>query len=98
VDGNQGHESEDRDADRSDSELAHPNTKSLIPNSQFAIPNSQFGTPYVPQGAIPNSPFVISCPFCGGSNVELFSLFGSQLLTSEYYCRNCRTVFENLKG
>ncbi len=39
----------------------------------------------------------VVCPFCGGREVELFSLFGSQLLTSEYYCRNCRTVFEQVK-
>ena len=37
------------------------------------------------------------CPFCGGCEVELFSLFGSQLLTAEYYCRSCRTVFEQVK-
>ncbi len=57
------------------------------------------------EGQIPNSPsdpegprgkFQIECPFCHGTDVELFSLFGSQLLTSEYYCRNCRTVFEHL--
>ena len=52
------------------------------------------GTPF----AVPNSPLAVTCPFCGGGNVELFSLFGSQLLTSEYYCRDCRTVFENVKG
>ncbi len=51
----------------------------------------------------PNSPAdpagrgKIECPFCHGTDVELFSLFGSQLLTSEYYCRNCRTVFEQVK-
>jgi ring-1,2-phenylacetyl-CoA epoxidase subunit PaaC len=41
---------------------------------------------------------IVKCPFCGGADVELFSLFGSQLLTTEYYCRNCRTVFENVRG
>ncbi len=40
---------------------------------------------------------VVSCPFCGSTEVELFSLFGSQLLTSEYYCRNCHTIFEQVK-
>jgi hypothetical protein len=43
------------------------------------------------------SPLAVECPFCHGTDVELFSLFGSQLLTSEYYCRNCRTVFEQVK-
>jgi hypothetical protein len=49
------------------------------------------------QSAISNQQSAITCPFCHGADVELFSLFGSQLLTSEYYCRNCRTVFENVK-
>ncbi len=44
-----------------------------------------------------HSPFAISCPFCGSEDVELSSLFGSQLLTTEYYCRGCRTVFEQVK-
>jgi hypothetical protein len=42
-------------------------------------------------------PLLVTCPFCHGTEVELFSLFGSQLLTSEYYCRQCRTVFEQVK-
>ncbi len=40
---------------------------------------------------------LIVCPFCQGTDVELFALFGSQLLTSEYYCRHCHTVFEHVK-
>ncbi len=53
--------------------------------------------------AQPEDPFMnqksdlVACPFCGEMNVELFSLFGSQLLTTEYYCHNCRTVFEQVK-
>ncbi len=39
----------------------------------------------------------VECPFCHSNEVEFFSLFGSQLLTSEYYCRNCHTVFEQVK-
>lgn len=38
------------------------------------------------------------CPFCGSEDTELFSLFGQQLLTVQYYCRSCRTPFERLKG
>lgn len=37
------------------------------------------------------------CPFCGATEVELLSLFGSQLLTQQYYCRACHTPFERLK-
>ena len=36
----------------------------------------------------------IACPFCGSTETEFFSLFGQFLLTSQYYCRNCRTVFD----
>jgi ring-1,2-phenylacetyl-CoA epoxidase subunit PaaD len=34
------------------------------------------------------------CPFCGSADTELLSLFGSQLLTEQRYCRACRTPFE----
>jgi ring-1,2-phenylacetyl-CoA epoxidase subunit PaaD len=37
------------------------------------------------------------CPFCGATEVEMISLFGSQLLTQQYYCRACHTPFERLK-
>jgi DNA-directed RNA polymerase subunit RPC12/RpoP len=40
----------------------------------------------------------ISCPFCGSTNTELFSLFGQQLLTVQYYCNSCHTPFERVKG
>lgn len=40
----------------------------------------------------------ISCPFCGSTNTELFSLFGQQLLTIQYYCNSCHTPFERVKG
>ncbi len=65
------------------------NKKARGSDSKFVIRHSPF--------AIHNSQFEIECPFCHGTDVELFSLFGSQLLTSEYYCRNCRTVFEQVK-
>jgi hypothetical protein len=42
--------------------------------------------------AVPAAP--ATCPFCGSREVELFSLFGAQLSTDEYYCRACRTPFE----
>jgi hypothetical protein len=34
------------------------------------------------------------CPFCGSQDTELLSLFGSQLLTEQRYCRACHTPFE----
>jgi ring-1,2-phenylacetyl-CoA epoxidase subunit PaaD len=44
--------------------------------------------------AIPKS---VECPFCGESETEQFSAFGSALSVSQYYCRRCRTVFEWMK-
>jgi ring-1,2-phenylacetyl-CoA epoxidase subunit PaaD len=40
----------------------------------------------------------VACPFCGSADVELLALFGSQLLTDQYYCRACRTPFEHLRA
>lgn len=42
-------------------------------------------------------PASVECPFCGGSDTEQFSAFGSALSVSQYYCRPCRTVFEWMK-
>jgi hypothetical protein len=42
-------------------------------------------------------PAAVECPFCGGSDTEQFSAFGSALSVSQYYCRPCRTVFEWMK-
>ena len=39
-----------------------------------------------------------TCPYCGSSETEFFSLFGSQLLTAQYYCRACHTPFEQIKN
>ena len=45
----------------------------------------------------PEQQVVVTCPYCGSTNTELFSLFGQQLLTVQYYCRDCRTPFERVK-
>ena len=39
----------------------------------------------------------VACPHCGSTEVELEAAFGSQLMTAQYWCRACRTVFERLK-
>jgi ring-1,2-phenylacetyl-CoA epoxidase subunit PaaD len=39
----------------------------------------------------------VACPYCGSTETELFSLFGQQLLTVQYYCNHCRTPFEYIK-
>ena len=40
----------------------------------------------------------VACPYCGSRETEVFSLFGSQLLTAQYYCRACHTPFEQVKN
>lgn len=47
-----------------------------------------------PAGAAPSPP---RCPFCGSDRTELTSLFGSTSLTSQHYCRTCRSAFEQVK-
>jgi uncharacterized Zn finger protein len=43
--------------------------------------------------------FVITCPFCGASaDIELVSLFGSQLLLSQYRCAACGSYFEGVRA
>jgi hypothetical protein len=39
----------------------------------------------------------ISCPFCRAAGAELVSLFGSQLLLSQYKCTRCGSYFEGLR-
>jgi DNA-directed RNA polymerase subunit RPC12/RpoP len=39
----------------------------------------------------------VACPYCGSTDTELFSLFGQQLLTVQYYCNTCHTPFERIK-
>ena len=39
----------------------------------------------------------VICPFCGSDETELHAMFGSLLLTEQYYCRACRSVFERIR-
>jgi DNA-directed RNA polymerase subunit RPC12/RpoP len=45
----------------------------------------------------PKSKAKVMCPYCGSPDTELFSLFGQQLLTVQYYCNACHTPFECIK-
>jgi hypothetical protein len=44
-----------------------------------------------------NNERAVTCPFCHSTDVELLSLFGSQLSTDQWYCRNCHTPFERFR-
>ena len=46
-----------------------------------------------PQGLAESWP----CPFCGGNETELMSLFGSHASLSTYWCRSCGSPFETLR-
>ena len=39
----------------------------------------------------------VQCPFCEALDVALVSLFGSQLLTSQYRCQACGSYFEAVR-
>ncbi len=39
----------------------------------------------------------ITCPFCKSTETEMIALFGQQMMTSQYYCRGCHSVFEAVK-
>ena len=38
-----------------------------------------------------------SCPFCQATDVEVISLFGSQVMTMQCRCRQCGSYFEATK-
>lgn len=38
-----------------------------------------------------------TCPFCDSTDVEIEAPFGGSLMTSQFWCRRCRTVFERVK-
>ena len=39
----------------------------------------------------------VRCPFCGAASAQLLSLFGSQLLLSQYRCAACGSYFEGVR-
>jgi transposase-like protein len=39
----------------------------------------------------------VACPFCASDRVQLISLFGSQLLLSQFRCLACGSYFEGLR-
>lgn len=37
------------------------------------------------------------CPFCGSTDTDRHSRFGSEVSKSQYYCNGCNTIFERIK-
>ncbi len=50
-----------------------------------------------PEEAVPTREATVKCPYCGSTDTELFSHFGSMLLSAQHYCLNCRTVFDQVR-
>ncbi len=46
---------------------------------------------------VPTQPETAKCPYCDSTETELLSHFGSMLMSAQYYCRNCRTVFDRVR-
>lgn len=42
-------------------------------------------------------PDAVRCPHCDGTDTEQHGAFGSAVSVSQYWCRECRTVFEFFK-
>ena len=36
----------------------------------------------------------IICPYCDSTETDFFSLYGNSLLSTQYYCRSCHTIFD----
>ncbi|AUI35178.1 PaaD-like zinc ribbon domain-containing protein [Geobacillus jurassicus] len=39
----------------------------------------------------------VRCVFCGSVNVAPLSMFGTAQLVSQYYCHQCKSVFERVR-
>lgn len=54
--------------------------------------------PEAPRGSAGETPArTVACPFCGSTDVAVEAPFGGTLMTRQYWCRGCRTVFEWVK-
>lgn len=39
----------------------------------------------------------VACVFCNSTDTEEFSLYGQTLMGSQYYCNQCRSIFEVIR-
>jgi transposase-like protein len=44
----------------------------------------------LPRAAMPE----VDCAFCGSSETEPTSIYGSHMLTSQYFCHGCKSSFD----
>ncbi|MGR6116603.1 PaaD-like zinc ribbon domain-containing protein [Aeribacillus composti] len=41
--------------------------------------------------------YVVHCSFCDSTNVKKIAVFGTAQLVSQYYCNQCKSVFEFIR-
>jgi DNA-directed RNA polymerase subunit RPC12/RpoP len=67
-------------------------------HSSFTVHDSQFTMLMsVTKEPLKNKVDQLACPYCQSTDNELFSLFGQTLLSSQYYCRQCHSIFEAVR-
>lgn len=44
----------------------------------------------VPRGDMPT----VACAFCDSTDTEAAAIYGCHMMTAQYYCRACRSVFD----
>lgn len=44
----------------------------------------------LPRQAMP----AVACPFCDSDDTEPASIYGCHMMTAQYYCRSCRSMFD----
>ncbi|WIG58697.1 MAG: hypothetical protein OJF49_001443 [Ktedonobacterales bacterium] len=66
-------------------------------NSNNTTSSGGADIPVRPHTAHSTNAASVTCPFCSSTDTELLSPFGSQLATSQYYCRACHTPFEYMR-
>jgi len=44
-----------------------------------------------------NSDSSVKCSYCASENVDKIAAFGTAQLVNQYYCNECKTVFEYIR-
>lgn len=44
----------------------------------------------IPRGSMPG----VQCAFCDSPDTEPTSIYGCHMMTSQFYCRSCRSTFD----
>ena len=80
--------------------MAESDRRSLDPacaEREAGPPTADGGQETSPVTRHPSPITPVACAYCDSTDTELMSLFGQHLLGSQYYCRNCHSVFEAVR-